>query len=482
MKFISYCSKTFSPAVSKFLVVTGLSMSFASCQWGDQVDALVQPNPDDFTAVYSDTNSVSLSTLKLDSLMTGASSRLLVGQFTDPYLGKMHGTAFVQFGTNSGGGTGALTLPANAVYDSLGLALRYDGYYYGDTTKVLNVDVHELTSDLTLKADLTPIPAIYNYHATPYISKPVGSAKIYPRPRPRIEAGTLGDGTRRLEVRVKISDVLGKKIFDAVKANKITSNAQWIELLKGFAVKALSENNSVVGFTQGNTALRLYYHTPGALEGIARDSVSVNLSANYNQTLGDRTGTVLSGLPNTFRSSLPSAQTGNMSFVQAGTGIMTRMDFPGLGEYKYLDYTFANSARIIVEPLRGSFSKQLFLPPALFAYLCDKNNDYVYSGGSPVSGLTGMASAPLTNDFLNDRQYYTLDVTEFIRNNFQNESLQKYGLLLRTSSPIPTSNNFNMLDGNTEFSKSFDRLVLGDQKNPKGKVKLEVYYTLVKNK
>jgi len=479
MKFISYRFKTCSPVVSKFLVAAGLSLSFASCQWGDQVDALVQPNPDEFTAVYSDTNSVALSTLKLDSLMTGASGRLLVGQFTDPYLGKMQSTAFIQFGTNVGDGAdGVLRLPENAIYDSLSLALRYDGYYYGDTTKIMNVDIHELSSDLTLKPDLTPIQAIYNYHSTPYDVKAVGSARIYPRPRPR--AGTLGSATNRLELSVKISDVLGRKVFDSVKANKITNNAQWIQLLKGFAIKASSENYSVLGFTRDNTALRLYYHTPGAVEGITRDSLSVNLWANYNQTLGDRTGTVLSKLPNTYRSSLPSSQTGNMSFVQAGSGIMTRLDFPGLNEYKYLNYTFANSSRLVIEPLRNSFSRHLFLPANLFAYVCDKNNDYVYSEGSPISGLTGAASAPLTTDFLNDRQYYVLDVTQFIRNNFQNESPEKYGLLLRTSSPIPTSSGFNMLDGNTEFSKSFDRLVLGDQTNPSGKVKLELYYTRFK--
>ena len=478
MKFISYCSQAFCPVVSKFLIVTGLSLSFASCQWGDQIDALVQPDADDFTAVYSDTNSVVLSTLKLDSLMTGASSRLLVGQFSDPYLGKMHSTAFIQFSTTTQDGDRALTLPENAIYDSLGLALRYDGYYYGDTTQVMNVDVYELTSDLTLKTDLTPIQAIYNYHSTPYNAKAIGTAKIYPRPRPR--SGTIGEGANRGEARVKISDVLGKKIFDSVKANKINNSAQWIELLKGFAIKASMGNHSVVGFTRNNTALRLYYHTPGAVEGITEDSLSTTLWANYNQTLGDRSGTVLSRLPDTYRSSLPSSQTGNISFVQAGTGIMTRLDFPGLGEYKYLNYTFANSAKLIIEPLRGSSSRSFFLPASLYAYIADKNNDYVTNNGSPVSGLTGVAAATLTTDLVNDRQYYILDVTDFIRSSFQNESLENYGLLLRTSSPIPTTSNFTMLDGNTEFSKSFDRIVIGDQANPNGRLKLEIKYTSIK--
>jgi hypothetical protein len=476
MKFISYCSKTFSQAVSKFLVVAGLSLSFASCQWGDQIDAFVQPNPDDFAAVFSDTNTVLLSTLKLDSLMTGASGRLLVGQFTDPYLGKMHSTAFIQLSTSAGEGgvDRALTLPENAVFDSLGLSLRYDGYFYGDTTKALNVDIHELKSDLTLKPDLTPIQAIYNYHSTPYDPKAAGSKIIYPRPRPSNSATAI----TRSDVIIKISDVLGRKIFDSVKGNKITNNAQWIELLKGFAIKASQDNHSVVGFTRNNTALRIYYHTPGAVEGISRDSLSVNLWANYNQTLGDRTGTLLAKLPNTYRATLPSSQTDNLSFVQAGTGIMTRLDFPGIDQYKFLNYTFANSAKLIIEPLRNSFSRQFFLPPALFVYICDKNNDYIIQNNTPLSGITGATSAVLTTDYVNDRQYYSMDVTDFIRSNFQNESLDKYGLLLRTSTPV---GGLSILDGNSEFSKSFDRLIIGDQKNPNGKVRLEIKYTSIKN-
>ena len=104
-------------------------MSLASCQWGDEVTSLVQPNPDDFLALYSDSMTVNLSTIGEDSIMTGAASRLFVGRFADPYLGKMHSIPFFQPTLD-----GSLNLADAAVYDSLILSLRYDGYYYGDTT------------------------------------------------------------------------------------------------------------------------------------------------------------------------------------------------------------------------------------------------------------------------------------------------------------------------------------------------------------
>lgn len=472
MKFICYCSKTLSPAVSKFLIVTGLSLSFVSCKWGDEINAIVQPNPDDIAVLISDTNTVSMSTLKVDSLMTGASTRHLVGRFTDPYLGKMHATTFIQVGTD-----GALTLPETAVYDSLVLSLRYDGYYYGDTTKVMTVSVHELTSDLTLKPDLTPIDAIYNYHSTPYDPAPLARKKFYPRPRPNSQS--VGTGTNRLDLKIKLTDVLGKKIFDHVKANKITNSAQWIDLLKGLTIiPATADNHAVVGFVQGEVNLRLFHHSPDAVEGVDKDSVSVGLVASYNQTGGDRTGTVLAKLPNTYRSALPSTQTGNMSFVQAGSGIMTRLDFPGVRHYKSLDYLFVNSARLIIDPIKNSNTRWYPLPATLHAYWCDKNNDYVYSSGSPLAAPT----ATLQQDYINDRQYYVIDVTEYVANILQSGSNDTYGLLLRTSSPFATSGvpSGNILDGNTDFSKSFDRVILGDQSNPSGRMKLELKYTNIK--
>ncbi|HEV7381062.1 MAG TPA: DUF4270 family protein, partial [Dyadobacter sp.] len=321
MKFISYYFKTYSPAVSKYLIATVFAVSVASCQWGDQVDALVQPNPDDFTALFSDTSSVVLSTVATDSLMTGSASRQLVGRYTDPYFGKVHAASFIQMGF--GGDISSITVPETAVYDSLALSLRYDGYYYGDTTKVLNVTVHRHLSDMMDKS------VYYNSDATPYEATPIGRKSFYPSPRPG--AGTIGTATGRADLHIKLSDAVGKEIFDLAKAGKITNNAEFVNLLKGLTIlPAATGNNAVVGFLSGSTSLRLYHHTPDAVEGVDKDSVSLSLVGVYNNTGADRKGTVLEKLPNTYRSALPSAQSGNMAFVQAGTGIMTRVDFPSI--------------------------------------------------------------------------------------------------------------------------------------------------------
>lgn len=114
MKLSQYFSKrVFTPVTTVFAGLY-LCISMSGCQWGDEVVALKQQNPDDFMVLFSDTSLVKLTTVALDSVQTGGASRLLVGRFMDPYLGKMHATTFFQpqFESNLG-------IPELAIYDSL---------------------------------------------------------------------------------------------------------------------------------------------------------------------------------------------------------------------------------------------------------------------------------------------------------------------------------------------------------------------------
>ncbi|TDE10493.1 DUF4270 family protein [Dyadobacter psychrotolerans] len=466
MKFISSCFKTFSAVVPKFLVVTGLSLAFAGCQWGDQIEAIEQPNPDDFTALYSDTTSISISTVAPDSVMTGSSSRLFFGRYKDPYLGKMHAASFFQPSL----GESSIALADKAVYDSLILSLRYDGYYYGDTMKVMNMSVHALTEDITLKN------AYYNSNTTPYEAQPIGKISFYPTPRPNVN-------NARRDLKIKLSNTLGQKIFDMAKANLITNNTEFINVLKGIVVlPGASDNGSVVGFKtiDANTSIQLHYHTPD-IEGVTKDSTVLQLAALYNQLGGDRSQTALAKLPHTIRVALPSAQTQNMSFIQAGPGIMTRVDLPTVRQLKYNNYSFANRAYIYIEPLKLSAEYPFVAPQTLYVYLCDKNNEYIRSAGYPVelSTLSGApVTATLTNDLVNNKSFYRIDVSQYVSDILRSDSEEIYGLLLRTSAISTTDPSFP--DLNTEFSKGFNRLIIGNQANQNGKLKLELYYTTVK--
>ena len=466
MKFLFNYFQSFSPAIYKFLVIIGLSFSLASCQWGDEVVALTQPNPDDFAALYTDTTSVKLSTVGTDSIMTGSSSRLFVGRFTDPYMGRMEATPYLQTAISS-----ALSIANEAVYDSLVLYLKYDGYYYGDTTKAMNLSVHALQEDMLLKS------VYYNDDFTPYDKAPIGQIKLFPEPRPSARA-------LKKRVRIRLSDELGKKVFDMAKGNLITLNSDWINILKGVNILAASSDNSaVVGFARDSTSIKLHFHRP-EVEGVTKDSTTIGLYASYNQVLADRSKTVLSKLSTNSRIALPSSESGEMTFIQNGSGIMTRVDLPSIRQFKYNKYTFANRAYLRVYPLQQSVTTSYFAPAALYAYLCDKNNSFYTdpTTGFPqaLTSLAGAAvTAPLINDLVNNQQYYDIDVSQYAAGIIQSESEESAGILLRASAFGTQTTTYP--DLNTEFSKSFDRLIIGSQNNPTDRgVKLNLYYTTVK--
>ncbi|WP_229211984.1 DUF4270 family protein [Dyadobacter arcticus] len=437
-----------------------------ACEWGDQIKSLVQPNPDDFAVLFSDTATVQLSTVLTDSSFTGAPSRLLVGRYIDPYFGKIQTASFFQPTTQT-----AITVPVAAEYDSLVLSLTYDNYTYGDTTKQLNLSVHKVLADILDK------DAYYNTNSTAFEETPLGKVKINPTPRT----------TKRLII--KLSDVLGKDIFERGKTNLITSNEDWINLVKGILIKGgASDNGAVIGFRSDLVYLQLHYRIPD-VDGVKKDSSVFRSSASYNQILADRSGTIVAKLPANQRVAIPSAQTGNMSFIQAGLGIMTRIDLPSVRNLRFTKYSVANRAFLRITPKQFSVTDQLKAPPQIYVFRCNKNNEFYLGGDGFPLALTNLStqqpvaiSANYTVDVINNKQYYLLDLSSYVTELLTSETGDVGGLLLRTSAFNSGSNRPSTTypSADTEFTNGLNRLVIGDQKSSDPGVKLELYYTTVK--
>ncbi|MCF0052526.1 DUF4270 domain-containing protein [Dyadobacter sp. LJ53] len=462
MKFNSHFLKR-SSTVLRLLVILGVTASLTGCEpSGDQIEAIVQPNVDDFAVQFSDTSTVTLSTLAADSVMTGGPSRLLVGRNIDPYFGKYQATAFFQPTTSN-----AIAVPELAVYDSLTLSLKYDNYAHGDTTIAMNIAVHQLLEDMTKKG------AYYNSNSTPYAATPLGKVRVVPTPR---SSGTL---------KIRLSDKLGKQIFEMGKDNQLPSNTEWIDLVKGLAlIPGASDNGAIIGFTltDDNTSIQLHYHLTGD-DGITKDSSIIKSITGYNQILGDRKGTQLAKLPTTSRVSLPSSQSGNMSFIQAGLAVAMRVDLPTIDELKLNPYAVVNKAFLRVSPLKASVTNFYPAPSRLYAYLVNKNNEFYLGADGRPEPLSrdrdNLAAATLLRvDLINNTTYYEFDLSSFLTSILATSGENTTGLLIRTS-PFNTDPQSGP-EYNTEFSKSAARLVIGDQRNSDPGVKLQLYYTTVK--
>ncbi|HWV33300.1 MAG TPA: DUF4270 family protein [Dyadobacter sp.] len=466
MKFQSY-SFGKSSIVSKLLIIIGFAFSLAACEWGDEIESLAQPDPDDFAVLSADTVTVNLSTIGTDSLQTGATLRLLLGTYKDPYFGRVKTMSFFQPTIN-----GSESVVQEAQYDSLILSLRYDNAYsYGDSTKPMNLTVHKLLKDIT---DIPADAAYWNHNLTPYDPVAIGKATIIPRPR------------TTSVLRIRLSDVLGKQVFEKARANQLSST-DWIDLVKGLVlVPGSTDNSAIIGFRRDSvsTSVQLHYHTPSVSE-YKKDSAVFQVTASYNHVTADPTGTQLAKLPANKRIALPSTESGNMAFMQAGTGIMLRVDLPYLRNFKFVQYTAVNKAFLKIKPLRGTATNAYTLPPVLYVYRVDKNNQfYTDANGAPLAvsilGGQGGAYSPLVNDLIKNEQYYRFDISSYATELMVSETGDVGGLIIR-SSPFKATGLFR--ETGSEYSQSVDRLVVGDQRNTTEKgVELELYYTKVKPK
>ncbi|GGM86166.1 hypothetical protein GCM10010967_17970 [Dyadobacter beijingensis] len=466
MKFKSY-SFGRSSTVNKLLIIIGFAFSLTACEWGDEIKSLSQPDPDDFAVLTSDTVTIRLSTIGSDSIMTGGSPRMLFGTFKDPYFGKVRTMNFFQATRESG-----VSVAQEAEYDSLILSLRYDNTYsYGDTTKPMNLTVYRLLTDILEKS------SYWNHNTTAYDPTPIGKVTIVPRP------------TTTNLLKIRLSDTLGKQIFALAKNNQLTSNTDWINLVKGMVMMpAATDNGPVIGFHWASTyadssSVQLHYHTPSVSE-YKKDSTIFQISASYNHIVADPTGTQLAKIPANKRTSLPSAQSANAAYMQAGTGIMMRVDLPYLRHFKYTQYTAINKAILRIRPLRASVSNIFRVPPILYIYRVDQNNQFYTDGnGAPLPvymfGGTTPVRSRYVKDLINNDEYYEFDISSYATEIMTSETGDVGGLIIR-SSTFSSSGSFK--DAGTEYAQSVDRLVVGDQQNANKGVELSLYYTRVKPK
>lgn len=90
----------------------------------------------DTHVIVTDTVSVLASTIQLDSVSTTNASRLLIGALQDAEFGNLKAQTYFNLLASS------YDIDNDATYDSIGVILYYDRYYYGDTTKIQTFKVH----------------------------------------------------------------------------------------------------------------------------------------------------------------------------------------------------------------------------------------------------------------------------------------------------------------------------------------------------
>ncbi len=398
--------------------------------------------------VLVDTFSTQLSTVHYDSVATSGSGTLMVGNYSDPYFGKIQASTFFELSP-----PGTTTLGANAGFDSLQLILVPDKSFYGDTTVPLQISVYQLSKQITFPVYQT---VFYNNSDFPVNPVPLGSLtqQFYPH---------LTDS-----LFIRLSDTTGQHLFNLIKSNDpaIQSTVSFLPYFNALKLTATAGNmNAIYGFKE-SVVMRLYYHENDVYPVTKFVDFKYYNSDNtqFNQVMSDRTGTPLAGFNNSTLE-IPSDSTGHAAYLQYLTGFLTKIRFPTIRDLLLrTDYTKILKADLIINPLLGSYNPSMDLPPNLVPFTTDQYD--LMGSPLPLANGSGYQTGNLVEDYLyNQNTSYTYDVTAYLQQQIGVGYSNKNGLLLVPPSPAWITN--------------LNRAVFGDKQNPKGSIQLKVYYVSV---
>ena len=422
--------------------ILSISIIIFFCACSEKIDEFTIGN--DFIVSQThvlvvDTFSVELSTVIIDSLPTSGTGVLITGNYQDSIFGKVTCNGYFQVG-----------LPYNRpkentdFYDSLALMLVHSNYSYGDTNQNQVLRIHRLKELIKTEGS----EYLYSSSLFDYDLNPIGSKSFIPR------YGSIDS------LGIRLSDTLGEELFHILLENsEITSSQEnFLNYFKGIAIIAdENQQGSIIAFkaNEGDIKLRLYTHRIGEnLTKINYDFTLFDASKQFNQVHYEFENTAINALEKQSES-LPSAKTYNKAYIQGGTGLMTKIQFPSLNDILMFEQGIIIEAQLILKPEKGSYNV-FSLPRELYLFETNKINRF----GNVLYDAYGNAIVPqFTLDKLyNDNTTYTFDVTSFLTNELSDNYFDiEHGLLLSLTSE--------------DLISSFERIIL-DARNPK----LKIYY------
>ena len=383
---------------------------------------------------FIDTLTVNAGTIKFDSIVA-SSSRFLIGSYNDLTFGKTQSKAFMQILSSS------YTISDEAVFDSIALVLKPDGYFYNDTIPEQHFKIHQVLDDIEPNKDDN---SYYNTSSFNYDNTPLGEKRFFPRPR------------KKDSIEIKLNDNFGKSIFTDILEKDITNQDEFIDKYKGIVITAENNNTTVLGFSNTSN-LRIYYtekdNDGNDIEQILE--INPNTANLFNQITSNRNNTFFDTLENQ-EIVASSSTTNKATYIQAGVGLLTRLDIPYVNTlYNISADGIITNARLRLSLKKNTYSNNLHTKDSLILYAMDNKANILPS-------LLSTESAPLIAYIVDKNSEtqntdYVADVTPFIKLK-QNETHENYFLAIYSQ----------------DYSNTVDRYVLDDTKDTP--IKLELNY------
>jgi len=416
----------------------------AGCKKGAGInDSLPAPAAVNRVAFYTDTVTVRTSTVLIDSIISSNNSGLAVGRYVDPLFGTVLGRGYASFTLDA-----PLVPDQTQVYDSLALNITSDNYRYGDSTRVQQVEVHQLTNALRTDGKF-----YYTKDDVPYSATVLGQRQFR-------------SGNKAKSLHIRLSNVLGQTLWNAGQTNQLTAQDQLDRYLNGLVLAPGASDNGAIMRFGAAAVLRLYYH-------VANDPATVlsytftgggSVAPHFYHLETNRAGTLLAGLT-TFRQALSSTATGNASYVQGTLGLYTKLEFPYLRSLNQFGNSLVlNSATLQLAVPGTAQNNAVARLPTLGTALSNRANQLLTSfntgaAGAAVTVLPAVITSPQTSL---PQATYTLNLFSYIQAVLAG-TINNDGLLL--------SPDVNPL--------IFEGAALGNSANPAARLQVKIYYTRI---
>ena len=379
---------------------------------------------DEINITIVDTFSIKAGTFKLDSLVTSGSNRLLLGSLKDAYFGDLNSQTYFQVNNSD------FTISSNAVYDSIGLVLNYDTYYYGDTTQVQTYKVHRLLEYFEPEDG----DDFYNTSKLEYDETVLGEVSFTPRPNSATDS-----------VYIALDEYLGEEIFNKIRDNEIINTDDFLQYFNGLTViPDTASGNHVLGFNfksysdlDDNSSMRIFYTEDNGDSSEDNNQVLdffIPASSNqFNSIETNLESTTLNTLSDS-EVTIASEDTEELIFAQAASGICARIEMPTIKDLNAIsDESTTLKAELIFSPLKNSYNDLRPLQESLNVYIVDSKNRII-SQLTDLDGNVVYAILDQNNDEFDENTYYSIDMGNFVETILNSEYDLDYAIMIQFES------------------------------------------------
>lgn len=399
-----------------------------------------------FRNMTTDTCTVLLTTLQIDSVETSGQSVVLAGKYTHPLWGTATVSSYIAYERPSY----TTDMTDVVVFDSLMLNLMPYMYTNGDTTEWQKIDIHRLTE----KIELNNNGYLYSSSSVGYEPALLGSFTFKPKPR----------SGEKLEVR--LSDELGKDLLEKFhNRSSFVSEDAFEGYFKGIALVPDGDAcRAFSSFQLSDTVacLTLYYHVDDGLRNGKSLVFAPKSDTQFNHLDYDASGTAFESFVAT-KEDIPSAEAGNRALLSGLTGFYTRVEFP------YINFLLQQGERVEVEsallylyPEYRTYSEYNELPDSIYLYIADENN-VVTEAVTDYLGSEVQSGKLVKDDIFYRNTYYYFDISTFIQ-----EEMGAFGMY---------KHNLQLVLPSAHYTSSLKNLTVGDQASELP-VKLNITYKI----